>query len=153
MPGLSAKHLNLALLEPVPYYIPMWIFYRRIPHLTRYFFLIALSALACYAMNRQLDIALVLLGPAIYLAHWLKLGLNYAGYFAQGWDNLVYLIPTTAAYFCIAGFLLKKLWNERGAARFVTLFALVFFILYLHYAAWSNFQEYFSLPPPPVSAQ
>jgi hypothetical protein len=49
----------------------------------------------------------------------------------------------------VIGFQLKQLWNERGSIRFVSLGALILFLLYMHYIAWKNLSLYF-IPAGPI---
>ncbi|MCM8775177.1 MAG: hypothetical protein NC930_02315 [Candidatus Omnitrophica bacterium] len=116
----------------------------KIHHAIRYFLLLAVFSLISYLFDLYPDIGLVLIGPSIYISYWLKtILLRFIGSLIGGISNLVYLIPTTLIYFGCTGFLLKELWNERGAVRFLSVFALLAFLIYVHFLAWKNLTDYF----------
>ena len=129
---------------------------KKIHHLIRYFVIIGIAVFVGYLKRWQDEVFLILIGPALYLAYTLKAliaslvalpeseGLNYFGF----------LMPFCVFYFGLLAFFLKQLWNERGKIRFISLFALIAFVLYMHYAAWGSLSAYFlpPEPPSPVSA-
>ena len=127
---------------------------KKIHHLIRYFIIIGVVVFVGYIKHWQDDIFLMLIGPVLYLAYTVKQlvlslvslpeseALNYYGF----------LMPFCVLYFGLLGFQLKQLWNERGKIRFLSLFALITFLAYIHYTAWGNLSNYFLAPGAPSLA-
>ena len=125
---------------------------KKIHHLIRYFVLLGIVIFVGYVKRWQDPLFLLLIGPALYLAYTLKQAVislislppsEMINYYA-------FLMPVCLLYFGLLGFQLKQLWNERGKIRFVSLFALIVFVIYIHYSAWGNLSSYFFIPDPPA---
>ena len=126
----------------------MKLFPKKIHHLIRYFVIVGLMAFAFYWMFNGTDFSLIIVGPAIYLAYWLKqLASSVFGTLPSSvvLNDFVFLLPVTIVYFGLIGFQLKQLWNERGIIRTVSLVALIVFLLYVHYKAFDNLLSYYTL--------
>lgn len=125
---------------------------KKIDHLTRYFLIGAILIFVGY-VNRWNDTTFLLFtGPILYLALGLKkfinsLVVNFPS--SERINFYLFLLPLTILYFGLIGFQIKKLFNERGFIRFVSLFAFLLFLTYIHYTAWKTLQGYFTPPPPP----
>jgi len=118
---------------------------KRIDHLIRYFAAIGLLTFFAYIKSWNDDFFLIFLGPCLYLAHGLKSVLSSVlGSLpsSRTFNHYGLLLPISLVYSCLIGFQMKQLWNERGKARFISLFALVLFLIYIHYLAWKNLSEY-----------
>lgn len=118
---------------------------KRINHLIRYF--IPFGCLIFFGYWRGVNdyLFLFLIGPVLYLAASLRDAIS--GYIAavpfnETLNNFGFLLPLSAAYFGLLGFLFKKLWNERGFIRNLSLVALVGFLVFIHYTAWQNLLGY-----------
>jgi hypothetical protein len=124
--------------------------FKKIHHLIRYFLLIGIIVFVGYIKQWPSDLFLLLIGPSIYLAYLLKNLVAQNIWSPPNVDTINYfafLLPVTLLYFGLTGFLLKQLWNERGKVRFVSILALILFILYVHYTAWKNLSGYYYIPP------
>lgn len=123
----------------------MFFLLRQIQHLTRYFLIAGVLAFVLFYRNSAPELSAVLLGPAIYLAYFLHL---YAGLVfkdlpaSEAVKHLGFLLPVTLLYFSLTGFLFKKLWNERGWIRTLTLLALTVFAGFIHIMAWQYLRGY-----------
>lgn len=123
----------------------MFFLLRQIRHLTRYFFILGGLAFYLHYRNSAPDFSLILMGPSIYLAYFLKL---YAGTFFKNlpstpeMNDFGYLLPVTLFYFTLLGFLFKQLWNERGFIRTLTLIALTGFLGFIHFLSWQMLSGY-----------
>lgn len=120
----------------------------QIHHLIRYFFLFGILAFVAYLKRWSDDASLVLMGPPLYMTYGLK---NVIGSFVPlpSSQNVTYyaiLLPITILYFSFIGFMMKQLWNEKGPVRFISLFALIVFLAYIHYVTWKNLSAYFAVP-------
>ena len=125
---------------------------KKVHHLIRYFIILGIIVFFGYIKRWRDDVFLVLIGPILYLIFALKewLGSLSVPLPKSQWANQFgFLLPFCLFYFGLLGFQLKQLWNERGKIRFLSLFALIFFILYIHYEAWGNLSGYFLSPKPP----
>ena len=121
---------------------------KKIHHLIRYFVSLGLIIFLGYLKHWQDDLFLILIGPVLYLASVLK-GLITSFISIPSSDTINYfglLLPLCMLYFGLLGFQLKQLWNERGKVKFLSLFALLIFVIYIHHTAWKNLSAYF-LPP------
>jgi hypothetical protein len=120
----------------------------QIHHLIRYFFLIGVLSFVAYIKRWSDDASLIIMGPPLYLTY----GLNtlISGFISlPSSQNFIYytiLMPVTIIYYSFIGFLIKQLWNEKGPIRFISLFALIGFLLYIHHTTWKNLSAYFSVP-------
>ena len=124
---------------------------KKIHHLIRYFVILGLVVFVGYLKHWQDDVFLALIGPAIYLAYTAK-GLITSVIALPGSETVHYfgfLMPLCIVYFGLLGFQLKQLWNERGKVRFLSMFALIVFVFYIHYAAWGSLSTYFIAPRAP----
>ena len=124
---------------------------KKIHHLIRYFVLIGIIVFIAYIKHWQDDIFLILIGPSIFLAYNARqtIGSLITLPDSEMVNYLAFLMPLCLLYFGLLGFQLKQLWNERGKIRFLSLFAMIVFILYVHYASWKNLAPYFITPRPP----
>lgn len=121
--------------------------FKRIHHLIRYFFILGLLSFVGYIQQWKEELFLLILGPPIYLAAGLrKAAVSYLGdvSFTRTLHLYLFLLPVVLFYFGLLGFLLKQLWNERGFMRTFSLFALIVFLLYIHYTTWTNLLGYFN---------
>lgn len=118
---------------------------RQVRHLTRYFALLGCLAFAFHWLNINEKAALMLMGPPIYLASFAGDALRqFAKLRLEGTqDDLYILLPITLVYYTFIGFQIKKLWNERGFVRLLTLLALIGFLLFVHLVAWRRLYAYF----------
>ena len=116
----------------------------KIHHLIRYFFILGVLTFVGYAKSWYDDAFLALIGPSLYLAYGFKNFLS--GYLplpsSYALNYYVFLLPLTLIYFSFLGFQLKQLWNERGKIKFVSLFALIVFVVYVHFAAWKYMNSF-----------
>lgn len=85
------------------------------------------------------NVFIPLLAPPIYLTHFLK---NAVFTYllphrpvTSAVIHFAFLLPITVIYFGFVGFLMKKLWNETGVIRFLSIFVLTGFLIYIHYQA------------------
>lgn len=123
----------------------MFFLLRQFRHLTRYFFILGGLAFYLHYRNSVPEYSLILMGPPIYLAYFLKI---YAGSFLKSlpstpeMNDFGYLLPVTLCYFTLLGFFFKQLWNERGPVRTLTLIALTGFIGFIHFLAWQILSGY-----------
>jgi hypothetical protein len=115
-----------------------------IRHLTRYFLVLAMIAFALYWMHIQDAIAFALMGPPIYIAYWIyeTLGAYAPLPKTVHFLNLAFVLPVTLVYFGFIGFQIKQLWNEHGPVRFLTVTALLTFLIYIHFIAQQNLTDY-----------
>ncbi len=123
------------------------LFPKKIHHLIRYFVMAGLAAFVLYWIFSGISFSLLFIGPAIYLAYWLKqlVASVFGGLPSSNFLNdFVFLLPVTIVYFGFIGFQLKQLWNERGMVRTVSLVALIVFLLYIHYRAFDNLLGYYT---------
>ena len=120
----------------------------QIHHLIRYFFLLGVLFFVAYVKRWSDDLSLILMGPPLYLTQALKTFVSsFVGFpSSQTFIYYVFLLPVTMMYFGFIGFQIKQLWNEKGPIRFISLFALVGFLIYVHYLTWTNLSHYFALP-------
>lgn len=120
----------------------------QIHHLIRYFFIFGIVAFVAFVKKWNDDWALIPMGPPLYLTDALEkfispmIGLPRN----QNFIYFVFLLPLTIVYFSLIGFQIKQLWNERGFIKYVSLIALVGFILYIHMTAWKNLSGFFAFP-------
>jgi hypothetical protein len=116
-----------------------------IHHLIRYFFAAGVIVFFVYWKKIQIQIALVFIGPCLYLASMIKKFLVPAIpalSTAADIQYLTILLPITLTYYLVASFLFKELWNERGIIRILSLLGLVGFLIYIHLLAWENLKGY-----------
>lgn len=97
-------------------------------------------------------LSLVLIGPPLYLSYFAENFLNpyWPALSSKTVRGFALLLPVTAIYFGGIGFLARQLFYERGFMKFVTLFALAGFVVYIHMMAWQRLSGYFGTPDLPV---
>lgn len=123
-------------------------FTAKIQHLTRYFIVLGLLVFALYWMKAAENAVLALIGVPLYISHGIKQTLLKvlpdlpSSSFIH---DFAFVLPVTVSYFGIIGFQLKQLWNERGPARFLTISALVIFLVFIHAFAFRELSGYFTL--------
>ena len=121
----------------------------KIHHLIRYFVVLGLIASIGYANHWQDKIFLLLVGPILYLSAPLQ---NLIEKFVGPMNHSIVVnlygivMPITILYYGIIGFQLKQLWNEQGFVRLMSMFAMIGFILFVHYLSWTHLNGYFALP-------
>ena len=123
---------------------------KKIHHLIRYFLLLSVIIFIGYVQRWHDDAFLVMIGPVIFLAHYLKQFIFSYTKAIPSIESVTYygfLLPVTLVYFGALSCLLKQLWNERGFIRTMTLFALFSFLLFIHYKSWYELGG-FSIPNP-----
>ncbi len=120
----------------------------QIHHLIRYFFILGILAFVAFIKKWSDDIALVPMGPPLFLTDALEKLISPALGLPRNQNFIYYafLLPVTLLYFSLLGFQIKQLWNERGAIKYISLIALFGFIIYVHYMAWKNLADLFLLP-------
>ena len=120
----------------------------KIHHLIRYFILLGAVVFFGYMNHWQDLVFLILIGPALYLAQGFKnVLMGFIEIASSPAINFYgFLLPFSLVYFSFLGFLIKQLFNERGPVRFLSLFALIGFLIFIHYFAWSHLNG-FLLPP------
>ena len=125
---------------------------KKIHHLIRYFVLLGIIVFVGYLKHWQDDLFLILVGPALYIAYTFKEAVSSLVSIprSEAIQYFGFLMPLCLLYFGLLGFQLKQLWNERGKVRFLSLFALISFVIYIHYAAWGNLSTYFLVPKTPA---
>ena len=122
---------------------------KKIDHLTRYFLIGAIVVFVGYIHQWQNNAFLLFVGPILYLAYGLR---KFASSLVENFPSTeminfyFFLLPLTFVYFGFVGFQIKKLCNERGVTRFVSLFAFLLFLAYIHYTAWKTLAGYFAAP-------
>ena len=122
---------------------------KKIHHLIRYFVMTGLVGFVFYWLFNGVSFSLIIIGPAVYLAYWFKqfvsslIGALPSSSFL---NDFVFLLPVTIVYFGLIGFQLKQLWNESGIVRTASLFALIVFLLYVHFKAFVNLSSYYAIP-------
>jgi hypothetical protein len=118
--------------------------FKTIHHLIRYFLLIGILAFAGFALKWNDAIFFSLIGPPLYLAFHLKQALTSVVPIPSSptVNNYAFILPITLIYFGLLGFQMKQLWNERGFIRILSLFALILFLLYIHFWCWKNLLGY-----------
>ncbi|HLD50376.1 MAG TPA: hypothetical protein VJC08_04185 [bacterium] len=124
---------------------------KKIHHLIRYFVVIGFVVFTGYIKHWQEDVFLILIGPVLYLAYTVKEGVVSLISLPE-WEPLNFygfLLPVCVLYFGLLGFQLKQLWNERGKIRFLSLFALLTFVAYIHYTSWKSLSDYLLAPGAP----
>ena len=100
--------------------------------------MIGVGVFVAYLKRWNDHIVMHFIGPPIYLSYYLK---NYIGSYlsflpsSSQINQFLFLMPVTIFYFGFMGALFKILWNERGIIKFLSLSALFFFLIYIHYKA------------------
>ena len=118
----------------------------KVHHLIRYFILLGGVVFFGYVNHWQDDVFLILIGPLLFLAQGFK-GLllhSFAFPSSQTFNFYGLLLPFTLIYFFFLGFLIKQLNQERGIIRFMSLFALMGFLAFIHFVTWNYLSSYFS---------
>ena len=121
---------------------------KKIGHLTRYFVLIGIIAFLLFRIGIISRIALIVIGPVIYLAYWIKNSISSLIFeipASEAINDFVFILPMIIVYFAFVGFQLKQLWNERGLIRFLSLIALSGFLLFIHFISWKNLTAFYSV--------
>lgn len=111
----------------------------------RYFLVFSFGVFFAYWKGLLGKWALLLIGPILYLASFMK---NLLGTYVKletGSPASLFgiVLPITLLYFGIASFLIKKLWAERGLIKVISLLGIIGFLGYIHYFSWVNLQGYF----------
>ena len=124
---------------------------KKIHHLIRYFVIIGIVVFVGYIKHWQDDVFLILIGPVLYLAYLAKEGIQSLISLpsSEAFHYFGFVMPLCIFYFGLLGFQLKQLWNERGKVKFFSMFALIAFVIYIHYSAWGNLSAYFFAPGQP----
>lgn len=100
-------------------------------------------------LNIQEKISLIFIGPVIYLMSFLYKLLNqYLSLNISG-NALLYafLLPGCIVYFGILGFLIKQIMEEKGFIKFLTVFAISGFFIFIHFLAWKNLGNLLATAP------
>ena len=128
---------------------------KKIHHLIRYFLAIGILVFVGYLKHWQDDLLLILIGPCLYLAYTAKIAIFSFISLPESktLNDYFFLMPICILYFGLFGFQLKQLWNESGKIRFLSLFALITFVVYIHYTAWGNLSDYFLTPAAPAAPE
>ena len=119
--------------------------FHKIHHLTRYFLLLAILVFVAFIRRWNEAIALVFIGPVLYLASGLKkfMGSYFPVPSSAAFHHYALLLPLTLLYYGLIAFQLKQLWNERGVVKIATLAALLGFLVYIHFTTWKHLLGYF----------
>ena len=120
-----------------------------------FFLFLGVIAFALYQVKGVEILSLMLIGPSIYLAYFIKkLLITYLGFGpvlqtlpADTLNNFFFLMPVTIAYFGLIGFQITQLQKEHGWIRHISVIALVVFIGFIHYKTWGNLTAYLSVTP------
>ena len=122
---------------------------KKISHLTRYFIIVSALIFLGHINHWHDNVFLLLIGPVLYLTDGLKKFILFTGWNPPSTETVkfyLFLLPLTFLYFGLVGFQIKKLYNEKGVTRFVSLFAFLLFLAYIHYTAWKTLTDYFAPP-------
>lgn len=133
----------------------MKLFPKRFSHLTRYIVCLGILVFISYLLQWEETITLILMGPSLYLAYFLK-GLVPSAIPIPSWpwvNDFIFVLPMTVLYFVIVGFQIKKLYNEHGIVRIFMLFIVLAFLAYIHAQAWRNLSAYLPASPFRSAAQ
>ncbi len=114
------------------------------------FLLIGIVVFAGYLMSGGNLLFFLIIGPSIYFAHFLKnfaittLGFSklLAPLPASVVNDYVFLLPATLLYFGLIGFQIHQLLKEQGPIRHFSFLALLAFLGYIHYKAWTSLTGY-----------
>lgn len=100
-------------------------------------------------LNIQEHISLIFIGPVIYLMSFLYKLLNqYLSISATGNTlQFGFLLPGCILYFGLLGFLIKQIAEEKGLIKFLTIFAISGFFIFIHFLAWKNLGNLLAGPP------
>lgn len=122
--------------------------FRQVQHLTRYFLIFSLLVFVLYWQDINRDLAFLFIGPPLYIAYYLKdILAGYIEFESSRPINLfAFILPVNTAYYGLVGFQIKKIWNEQGFVRTITLLALVGFLFFIHFLAWRHLTGYYQLP-------
>ena len=108
----------------------------------RYFFAAGILSYAAYLYTDGHIFFMILLGPPIHLASFVIAGIQGAlGLQIRNLD-LTALLPATMIYFCLMGFLIKQLLQEKPLHRILTLTGLFSFLVYIHILSWKDLASY-----------
>jgi len=125
---------------------------KRIKHLARHFGILGFLILLGYGYTPYSYYFLILLGPAFFLAYWLRTyGAAVTSYIPHEplYNNLLILF-TTLVYFGLLGFQLKSILNERGKIRLLLLLVLFGFLFYIHRMSFQELSLYWSESGKPI---
>ncbi len=100
-------------------------------------------AFVLYWTNAQHTVALAVIGPPIYLANFIMASVS--GLIEVTWSHAVqdFGVLLHPCLLHPARFFNR---SERGFARFVTLLALLGFMIAIHFLAWKSLNVYFQTP-------
>ncbi len=119
------------------------------------FLILGILAFVAYVTTEAMILSLILMGPPLYAAGFLKkivspllFGLlnaeNPGAGSWQDWQlNFFFVLPATLAYFGLAGFLLSQLIGEKGWFHRLTFLVMFGFVCFLHYIAWNDLGKYY----------
>ena len=112
----------------------------------RYFFAAGILSYAAYIYTDGHVFFMILLGPPIHLASFVISGVeSLLGLQIKNLD-LTALLPATMIYFCLMGFLIKQLLQEKPLHRILTLTGLLGFLVYIHLLSWRDLSSYLGQP-------
>lgn len=119
---------------------------KKIKHLARYFGVLGVLILVGYFYSSFSNYFLIILGPAFFLAYWLRTfgPVTMITSFIPNeplYNNLL-IIFTTIVYFGLLGFQLKNILNERGKIRLVILLVFFGFLFHIHRLAFKELSLY-----------
>jgi hypothetical protein len=114
------------------------------------FLVIGIIVFAGYQMSGGNLLFFLIIGPSIYFAHFLKtFAMTTLGFSpligtlpASAVNDYVFLLPATLLYFGMIGFQIHQLLKEQGPIRHFSFLALLAFLGYIHYKAWTSLTGY-----------
>lgn len=121
------------------------------------FLILGILAFVAYVTTEAMLLSLILMGPPLYAAGFLKKALSPFLFSLLGADrsqesywldwqlNFFFVLPVTLLYFGIAGFQLNQLIRDKGWFHRLTFLALLGFLGFLHYIAWNDLEKYYAV--------
>ena len=127
---------------------------KKIKHLSRYFGILGILFLAGYGYTGFSYYFLIALGPAFFLAYWLRTfaPLTIVTSYIPNeplYNNLL-IIFTTIIYFGLLGFQLKNILNERGKIRLLILLIFFGFMFHIHRLSFKELSLYWGAATKPA---
>ena len=117
---------------------------RQVRFLYIHFILLGLAIFAAHYFSIAESYLLILSGPAIYLASFIKQILIKFVELPKDQNSLelIFLLPIHILYFGLIGFLLKQIFSEKGLIKILTLLILIGFLGFIHVVSWKSLNLY-----------
>lgn len=87
-------------------------------------------------------VLVLILSPVLYLAHLVESQFSFLA-LTPLVDELVFVLPINLLYFGLTAYWLKRILEERGAAKITLLFVIVLFYLFIHWQAALSLRQIF----------